>query len=241
MAFRARRGVSDLVSEPAHSPWQGRGMLLLQGDPDPVASWAQRGLMPVYVVPLEGWTAVLPAGPSQASPPYDDTLKTLAGRPVPSRLRSAIGLFVVDGKAMISAHPCGWRAVQRWFVWSPGEGVVQPRQLVAGRPADLVAAAGTRDRTARRRVRDRLVDAAGDAPGLLRELLAVLGSPGSKGPSVTRLGTRLSWRRTRWSPVWWCWTTAVATSARQSACSSASAPASSLSLIHISEPTRLGM
>jgi len=154
-------------------------MLLLQGGPDPVASWAQRGLMPVHVVPLEGWTAVLPAGPSQASPPYDDTLKTLAGRPVPSRLRSAIGLFVVDGKAMISAHPCGWRAVQRWFVWSPGEGVVQPRQLIAGRPADLVAAAGTRDRTARRRVRDMLVDAGGDAPGLLRELLAVLGLPGS--------------------------------------------------------------
>jgi len=154
-------------------------MLLLQGGPDPVASWAQRGLMPVHVVPLEGWTAVLPAGPSQASPPYDDTLKTLAGRPVPSRLRSAIGVFVVDGKAMISAHPCGWRAVQRWFVWSPGEGVVQPRQLVAGRPADLVAAAGTRDRTARRRVRDMLVDAGGDAPGLLRELLAALDLPGS--------------------------------------------------------------
>ena len=154
-------------------------MLLLQGGPDPVASWAQRGLMPVHVVPLEGWTAVLPAGPSQASPPYDDTLKTLAGRPVPSRLRSAIGVFVVDGKAMISAHPCGWRAVQRWFVWSPGEGVVQPRQLVAGRPADLVAAAGTRDRTARRRVRDMLVDAGGDAPGVLRELLAALDLPGS--------------------------------------------------------------
>ena len=167
------------MTELAHSPWQGRGMLLLQGGPDPVASWAQRGLMPVHVVPLEGWTAVLPAGPSQASPPYDDTLKALAGRPVPSRLRSAIGLFVVDGKAMISAHPCGWRAVQRWFVWSPGEGVVQPRQLVAGRPADLVAAAGARDRTARRLVRDMLVDAGGDAPGLLRELLAALGLPGS--------------------------------------------------------------
>src|ERR1035437_11176010 len=104
MAFRARRGVSDLVSEPAHSPWQGRGMLLLQGDPDPVASWAERGLMPVHVVPLDGWTAVLAAGPSQAMPPYDDTLKTLAGRPVPSRLRSARGLFAVDGNAVIRSE-----------------------------------------------------------------------------------------------------------------------------------------
>src|ERR1035437_2961503 len=154
MAFRARRGVSDLVSEPAHSPWQGRGMLLLQGDPDPVASWARRGLMPVHVVPLQGWTAVLPAGPSQAIPPYDDTLKTLAGRPVPSRLRSAIGLFAVDGNAVISAHSCGWRATQKWFVWSPGQGVVQPRQLVVGRPADLIRAAGTYERGARSLVRD---------------------------------------------------------------------------------------
>ncbi len=154
-------------------------MLLLQGEPDPVASWAQRGLMPVHVVPLEGWTAVLPAGPSHAKPPYDDTLKTLAGRPVPSRLRSAIGLFAVDGNAVISAHSSGWRATQRWFVWSPGEGVVQPRQLVAGRPADLVAAAGTHERGARSLVRDILIDGGGDAPGLLSDLLDLLALPGS--------------------------------------------------------------
>jgi hypothetical protein len=154
-------------------------MLLLQGQPDPVASWAQRGLMPVHVVPLPGWTAVLPAGPSQAMAPYDDTLKTLAGRPVPSRLRSAIGLFAVDGNAVISAHFAGWRATQKWFVWSPGEGVVQPRQLVAGRPADLIAVAGTHERGARSLVRDILVDGGGDAPGLLGDLLDLLSLPGS--------------------------------------------------------------
>ena len=168
------------MTELAHSPWQGRGMLLLQGEPDPVASWAQRGLMPVHVVPLQGWTAVLPAGPSHALPPYDDTLKTLAGRPVPSRLRAAIGLFAVDGNAVISAYPSGWRATQRWFVWSPGEGVVQPRQLVAGRPADLITAAGTHERGARSLVRDILVDGGGDAPGLLDDLLDLLALPGSE-------------------------------------------------------------
>jgi hypothetical protein len=166
------------VTELAHSPWLGRGMLLLQGEPNPVASWAQRGLMPVHIVPLEGWTAVLPAGPSHAIAPYDDPLKTLAGRPVPSRLRSAIGLFAVDGNAVISTHPCGWRAKQRWFVWSPGEGVVQPRQLVAGRPADLIAAAGTHEKGARSLVRDILVDGGGDAPGLLGDLLDLLALPG---------------------------------------------------------------
>jgi hypothetical protein len=168
------------VTELARPPWQGRGMLLLQGKPDPVASWAQRGLMPVHVVPLWGWTAVLPAGPSQASPPYDDTLKTLAGRPVPSRLRSAIGLFAVDGNAVISTQTSGWRARQRWFVWSPGEGVVQPQQLVAGRPADLIAAAGTHEKGARSLVRDILVDGGGDAPGLLDDLLDLLALPGSE-------------------------------------------------------------
>jgi len=155
-------------------------MLLLQGEPDPVSSWAERGLVPVHVVPLEGWTAVLPAGPSQAVSPYDDTLMTFAGRPVPSRLRSAIGLFAVDGNAVISAYPSGWRATQRWFVWSPGEGVVQPRQLVAGRPADLIAVAGTRERGARSLVRDILIDGGGDAPGLLGDLLDLLALPGSE-------------------------------------------------------------
>ncbi|MEP7193092.1 MAG: hypothetical protein ABI903_09530 [Actinomycetota bacterium] len=159
--------------------WKGRGMLLVRGEPEPVASWAQRGLMPVHVVPLQGWTAVLPAGPSHAMPPYDDSLKTLAGRPIPSRLRSAIGLFAVDGNAVITTHPSGWRATQRWFVWSPGQGVVQPRQLVAGRPSDLIAAAGTHEKGARSLVRDILVDGGGNAPGLLSDLLDLLALPGA--------------------------------------------------------------
>ena len=162
-------------------------MLLLRGKPDAVATWARRGLVPVHVVPLKGWTAVLPAGPSRAMPPYDDTLKALAGRPVAPRLRSAIGLFAVDGNAVVTVHPSGYRAIQRWFVWSPGRGVVRPRHLAAGRPADLIAAAGTRDHARdgmdggalRRDVRDTLVDAGGDADRVLGSLLALLSLPGS--------------------------------------------------------------
>lgn len=151
----------------------------MRGRPDAVATWARRGLLPVHVVPLQGWTAVLPAGPSQAMPPYDDTLRTFAGRPIASRLRSAIGLFAVDGNAVITVHLSGRRAVQRWFVWSPGQGMVQSQSLVAGRPADLVEAAGTVDRAAGRVVRDLLADPGGDAQRVIGDLLALLGLPGS--------------------------------------------------------------
>jgi hypothetical protein len=154
-------------------------MLLLRGEPDPVATWARRGLVPVHVVPLDGWTAVLPAGPSRAMPPYDDTLKALAGRPVASRLRSAIGLFAVDGNAVVTVQPSGWRAIQRWFVWSPGQGVVRTRHLATGRPADLTAAAGIHEGTTRRGVLDLLIDGGGDAHGVLGGLLVLLSLPGS--------------------------------------------------------------
>ncbi len=154
-------------------------MLLLRGEPDAVATWAQRGLVPVHILPLDGWTAVLPAGPSRATPPYDDTLKALAGRPVASRLRCAMGFFAVDGNAVITVQPSGWRAIERWFIWSPGQGVVRSRRLAAGRPADLTFAAGAREGAARRAVLDLLVDGRGDALGMLGDLLAILSLPGS--------------------------------------------------------------
>jgi hypothetical protein len=151
----------------------------LRGEPDAVATWARRGLVPVHILPLEGWTAVLPAGPSRAMAPYDDSLKALAGRPVASRLRSAIGLFAVAGNAVVTVQPPGWRAIRRWFVWSPGQGVVRPRRLAAGRPADLTAAAGARGGGARRGVLDLLVDGRGDATAVLSDLLALLSLPGA--------------------------------------------------------------
>src|SRR5450759_52358 len=178
-ASPARRAVSDPVTVPWHSARQGRGMLILRGRPDAVSTWARRGLGPVHVVPLEGWTAVLPAGPSRALPPYDDTIKTLAGRHVASRLRSAIGLFAVDGNAVITVHPTGWRAIPRWFLWSPAHGVTRPWHLAPGRPADLLSAAGIPGTGVRREVRNILVETGGDAHGVLGGLMALLSLPGS--------------------------------------------------------------
>ena len=109
----------------------------------------------------------------------DCTATTLAGLPVDSRLRSAIGLFAVDGNAVVTVHPAGWRAIQRWFLWSPGQGVTRAWHLNPGRPADLVAAAGIRDGRVRRDVRDVLVEMGGDADSVLSDLMSLLSLPGS--------------------------------------------------------------
>ncbi|GAA1244361.1 hypothetical protein [Oryzihumus leptocrescens] len=163
-------------------PWRsgrhGRGVLLVRGRSDAVAAWSRRGLLPVHVLPLPGWTAVVPAGPSRARAPYDDALTVLAARPVPSRLRAAVGLFRVEDRAVVSLQPGGWRAIQRWVVWEPGHGVVRSSRLPTARPDELVAAAGLRDRRAVRDVAGLLHDAGGEAGGLLASLMEVLDLPG---------------------------------------------------------------
>ena len=65
-------------------------------------------------------------------------------------------------------------------MWSPGRGVVRPSHLAPGRPADLTAAAGLSDASARRDVRNILVEPGGDADVVLGELMALLSLPGSE-------------------------------------------------------------
>ena len=67
-----------------------------------------------HVVPLPSWTAVVPAEPvSRALPPYDDALTVLASRPVAHRLRSAVGLFAIDGRAIAASNSVQLRARPR--------------------------------------------------------------------------------------------------------------------------------
>lgn len=170
-------------------PWQpaqeARGLLLVSGGPGPVSSWLRRGLVACQVVPLGDWTAVLPTERrSRAEPPYDDALALLAARPVPRRLRGALGFFTVDGRAVLTAHGPGWRHVARWLVWEPGAGVVRAPHLEVARPADLLAAAG---RTGDQRAVVRVVtERQGTADRLITDLMSVLGLPGSElvGPGV---------------------------------------------------------
>ena len=75
------------------------GLLLVRGDLPAVSAWVRRGVVPAAVVPLEGWTAVLPEEESFAEPPYTDGALLLAGRHVPRKLGPALGFWVVQGRA----------------------------------------------------------------------------------------------------------------------------------------------
>ncbi|HET7474777.1 MAG TPA: hypothetical protein VFJ97_01985 [Dermatophilaceae bacterium] len=155
----------------------GHGVLLLRGSVAAAASWAGRGVVPVHVGRLGDWTVVMPAGGSQAAPPYDDPLRLLAARPVPGRLRAALGLYAVDGKAVVVAVPSGWRAIQRYAVWVPGSGVATSAELRLARPRDLLRCAGVKDRTRAGALRDILRDGLSDATTVLQRLAAALDLP----------------------------------------------------------------
>lgn len=152
------------------------GLLLLRGPVPEVTAWASRGVVPVTVAPLPGWTAVLPRGDSHVQAPYDDTLMLLAARRLPRALRPAIGFFAIQDRAVITVHRPGPRRL-RWVVWEPGRGVVRPPGLRQATPAHLLnAAAGG--------VRDELLELLGERrvtpPRLLAALVTVLELPGAR-------------------------------------------------------------
>ena len=156
------------------------GILLVHGGAAAAVSWAETGVSPLAVVPEDGrWTAVLPVEQSTAvRPPYDDAVTMLLNRPVPHRLRPAVGVGVVGRRALLCVTPGGWRAVRRWLVWQPGHGVVHPSGLPVARLADVVGAAGVDDPGAVGELADVLHDPAGDARAVTGDLLEVLKLPG---------------------------------------------------------------
>lgn len=165
---------------PATPPPQQPGILLVRGGVSSTVAWAESGVAAVAVVPQDGgWTAVLPvAETTGVAKPYDDAVTMLLGRPVPQRLRPALGLGVVDRRAVVCVAPGGWRAVRRWLVWQPMRGVVHPGGLPLARLADIVAVAGAEDPAALGSLADVLYDPAGDARHVVSDVLDVLGLPG---------------------------------------------------------------
>lgn len=118
------------------------GLLLVRGAPPEVSAWARRGVVPVTVAPLPGWTAVLPNGPSLAGAPYDDALTVLAARHVSPKIGPALGFFAIGGRAVITVQTRSLRRRIRWVVWDPTRGIQRPPDLEVAPPSMLLRVAG---------------------------------------------------------------------------------------------------
>ncbi|HQH06541.1 MAG TPA: hypothetical protein PLU83_01810 [Phycicoccus sp.] len=158
-------------------PRSGHGLVLVRGHARASARWLKRGLVPVAAVELPGWTGIcLTEATARTAPPYDVGLEVLAARPTPTRRRPSIGLFVIDGCAIVTVQQRGWRADQRWLVWQPGHGVRRTPDL-APLPASLITATAGSTVTAKE-VADHFSVTTGQPVDRLCGLLSLLGLPG---------------------------------------------------------------
>lgn len=161
----------------------GRGIVLSQGRPDAAVAWARRGVGAATVAVLDGWTAVVPTGPAYARYPYDDAVRSLAGRPVGMGMRPALGVFRLGRQVVVTVHPPRWRSVARWLIWTPRDGMVPPRGLPAASVEDAVGlvhatVALTDPAAATARLEDVLADGTLDPAVVLAEIFAELALPG---------------------------------------------------------------
>lgn len=156
----------------------GEGMVLTAARPESVAHWARRGLGPLLVARLGAWTLVTPAGRPKARYPYDDAVRTLAGRPASIRMRPAIGFFRVGRQAVVTVHPPRRWAATRWLIWTPRDGIVHPRGLPAATPADVARAAGRDEPEVAAAVEEIVGDVGATAQEILAAVLGVLDLPG---------------------------------------------------------------
>lgn len=160
----------------------GRGILLSTGRQPTAVAWARRGMGEVTVASVDGWTLIAPTGPARARYPYDDAVRTLAGRPVGVRMRPTLGFFKVGSQATITVHPPGWRAEVRWLIWAPRLGMIPPDGLPAAPIADIVVVAGL-DTDVQARAASRmqalLESGEGTAESVLAGVLDILALPGA--------------------------------------------------------------
>lgn len=152
-------------------------IVLASGPRPDVDAWVAASVVPVTVVPLERWTAVVGRGPSRAEAPYDDGRLVLAARSLGPKAGPGLGFFVVDGRAVITAHAGGRRRAVRWVVWAPDVGLLRPPGLDLAGPGEIVSVAG---RPAS--VRDELVDLLHEVrvrpERMLQAVMATLELPG---------------------------------------------------------------
>lgn len=154
------------------------GVLLLHADAKLADAWVRRGVVPSYVVPLPGWTAIVPADHTQLGAPYDDSLTVLANRPVPTRLRTALGFFAIGDIAVVSAQTRGSRSTPRMLSWAPGHGADEMPGFPTLKVGQLAEAAGLHEGDVRAVTRV-LGARTGRPVERLQELMKVLALPGA--------------------------------------------------------------
>ena len=118
-------------------------LLLVRGAAEHAVTWARRGLVPTWLVPGSEWTLLVPAGPALSSPPYDDPVAVLCGRPTPRRLRPSICLVADGPRALVVVHERGRRSEPRWLVWSREVGRTGSPGLDAASVRLVAGAAGS--------------------------------------------------------------------------------------------------
>ncbi|WP_353953503.1 hypothetical protein V6K52_08830 [Knoellia sp. S7-12] len=169
------------MATPEQTSALGHGIVLVRGGAAASARWVRRGLVAVRVVPLEGWTGVyLAEDRALSAAPYDVGLEILAARRVPTRHRPAIGLFVIDGCAVVTVQARGWRLEQRWIVWEPGSGVRRTPDLPALPAGLIIDVARARSRTSTAAITEHFADTQGQPLDVLVGLVRLLGLPGEE-------------------------------------------------------------
>ena len=161
------------------TPGAGHGLVLVRGSAKASARWLRRGLVAVAAVDLPGWTGVcLVEDRARTKPPYDRGLEVLAARPTPWGRRPSLGLFVVDGCAVVTVQPRRWRAEQRWLVWQPGQGVRRTPDLPPLPTGMIAGIAGVSPGVTPAAVAEVFRGTSGTPLDRLVQLLSVLGLPG---------------------------------------------------------------
>jgi hypothetical protein len=159
-------------------------LLAVRGRLDPVRRWAERGLLPVWLVPDVAWTLVVPAGDAggaaDAGSPYDDPVTLLGGRPLPSALRPSLLLVADPERAVLVVHDRARRAEQRWLVWVAGAGAQRVDELPYAPPAAVAQLCGLDPRDAG--LRAALADDARRPVDVVDDLLRALRLPGAGLP-----------------------------------------------------------
>ena len=152
------------------------GMWFSRGNLREVNTWAAKSVVPVLVARLAGYSVLMPRGRSAVGAPYDDAALMCASRLAPGSLAPAIGLWVINDRAVITVQEGRWRRTVNWVIWDPARGVLRPSGVNLATPTQVLTVAGGGRR-------DDLIEMLNERhhpPGrLLSAVAGVLGLPGA--------------------------------------------------------------